>query len=67
MCMYTYTLLIFDVRLTFLIRYELQTSEDARRLGLGKALINSMKSIGRTYKMSILLLTLIKGLFINLG
>ncbi|PAV22168.1 acyl- N-acyltransferase [Pyrrhoderma noxium] len=40
--------------------YELQTSKDARRLGLGKALIDSMKSIGRTYKMSILMLTLIK-------
>lgn len=40
--------------------YELQASEDSRRLGLGRAIISSMKSIGKTYKMSILLLTHIK-------
>ncbi|KAL5518851.1 hypothetical protein ACEPAH_534 [Sanghuangporus vaninii] len=41
--------------------YELQASDVARRLGLGRALIENLESIGRGFKMSLIMLTHLKG------
>ncbi|KAL5495172.1 hypothetical protein ACEPAI_634 [Sanghuangporus weigelae] len=41
--------------------YELQASDVARRLGLGRALIENLESIGRGFQMSLIMLTHLKG------
>ncbi|KAL5534149.1 hypothetical protein ACEPAG_610 [Sanghuangporus baumii] len=41
--------------------YELQASDVARRLGLGRALIENLESIGRGFRMSLIMLTHLKG------
>ena len=45
------------------IRYEIQSGETARRLGLGRALMHNLDSIGQAFGMSLILLTHLKSTF----
>ena len=46
-------------------RYELQSSLEARRLGLGRAAIQAASDIGRKLGMRQIMLTVIKGDYIS--